>query len=72
MARKRPKTMSEQLRVAIRASGQSLLQIATACGIDDGMLSRFMRGKRGLTTKTLDKVCAHIGLELRESKQKGR
>ena len=72
MARRQRKTISEQLRRAIRARGQSLCQIAEGCGIDDARLSRFMRGQRGMTTKTLDRLCAYLRLELRESKRKGR
>ena len=72
MARKRAKALSDQLRQAIRDSGQSLCHIAGECGVDDGILSRFMRGERGLTTKTLDRLCAYLGLELRQSRRKGR
>ena len=72
VASKRPKNVSERLRLAIQRSGQSLCQIAHGCGVDDGVLSRFVRGKRGLTTKSVDRLCAYLGLELRESKRKGR
>jgi len=64
--------VSEQLRQAIRSSGQSLCQIAAASGTDDGQLSRFMRGERGLVTDSVDRVCSYLGLELRQSKRKGR
>lgn len=68
---KRKESASEQLREAIRAGGQSLCQIAKACGVDDGALSRFMRDERGLTTRSVDRLCQHLGLELRPIK-KGR
>lgn len=71
MARKKGKTVSGQLRRAIRECGQSLCQIADGSGVDDGALSRFMRGERGLTTKTLDRLCSYLNLELRQSKRKG-
>ena len=72
MAKARAATVSGQLRQAIRDSGLSLCQLAKATEVDDGILSRFMRRERGLTTKTLDRLCKHLGLELRESKRKGR
>jgi len=72
MAKRRTKVVSEQLRRAIRDSGESLCRIAAACGVDDGALSRFMRKERGLTLKSVDALCKHLGLELRESKRKGR
>ena len=72
MAKKRVKHVSDQLREAIRDSGESLCQIAGGCGVDDGVLSRFMRGLRGLSTKSVDRLCEYLNLELRESKRKGR
>ena len=71
MAGKRRVTVSKQLRQAIAESGQSLCQIAAGCGMNDGMLSRFMRGERGMTTKSLDRLCDYLQLELRPSKRKG-
>src|SRR6266851_6757745 len=41
--------LAEQLREAIRTSGQSLTQLGKGCGIDSARLSRFMRGERGLS-----------------------
>ena len=72
MARRRRALVSEQLRQAIRRRGESLLHIAGQTGVDDGSLSRFMRAQRGLTTKSVDRLCKYLSLELRESKQKGR
>ena len=72
MARKRQPTVSGQLRKAIVDSDQSLRLIAEKCGVNDAQLSRFMRNERGLTTKTVDRLCEYLDLELRSSKQKGR
>ncbi len=71
MTPSRPKTISEQLRREITASGVSLTRLARAADIAEGALSRFMRGERGLTTGTLDKLCGTLGLELRRAKRKG-
>ena len=72
MAKKRVKHVSDQLREAIRDSGESLCQIASGSGVNDGILSRFMRGLRGLTSKSMDRLCEYLNLELRESKRKGK
>ncbi len=72
MARKRATALSEQLRQAIRESEESLCQIAAQCGVTDGALSRFVRRERGLTLKSADALCKYLGLELRQSKRKGR
>lgn len=72
MARKQPKPLSEQLREAIRRSGLSLYRLGRECGVNDGQLSRFMRRQRDLTTRSVDRLCKYLGLELRESERKGR
>ena len=47
----------DQLKEAIRGSGQSLNQIGIASGVDASRLSRFMTGKRDLTLGAADKIC---------------
>src|SRR5437773_2474498 len=56
--------MAEQLRRAIRASGQSLNQLGQERGVDSGRLSRFMRGERDLTLEATTRLCQVLGLEL--------
>jgi hypothetical protein len=62
--------VSEQLRLAIDASGQSRYAICKATGIDQGQLSKFMAGKLGLSIDALDILCAYLGLELRPARRK--
>jgi hypothetical protein len=57
--------VSEQVRLAIDASGQSRYAICKATGIDQGQLSKFMAGKLGLSLDALDVLCAYLGLEVR-------
>ena len=71
MARQKSKPVSEQLRQAIRDSGLSYYRLARECGVSDGGLSRFMRNERDLTARSIDRICSFLGLELRQSKQKG-
>src|SRR5262249_20629973 len=52
----------EQLREAIRGSGQSLSQLGKACGVDATRLSRFVRGERDLTLSAVEKICRVLGL----------
>jgi plasmid maintenance system antidote protein VapI len=65
MAKKEgPPTVTEQLKEAIRNSGQSLNQLSKASGVGSDRLSRFMTGKRGLTGEAIDKLCSALGLRL--------
>lgn len=58
------KTVAEQLRKAIRDSGQSANAIAKATGVDQTLISRFLRGKdMGIERASL--VAAYLGLELK-------
>ncbi|MFH1731223.1 MAG: helix-turn-helix transcriptional regulator [Planctomycetota bacterium] len=59
---KKQNTITEGIRRAIRASGQSRYAIAKASGVSEAALSRFMSGKRGLTTATLDRLADVLGL----------
>jgi len=57
-------TLSSQFRQLIRNSGMSNYEIAKQAGIEQSALSRFMRGERGLTTATLDKLGELFDLEI--------
>lgn len=70
MTRKR-ETLSGRLRHFIRERGESLAGIARETGVNHGALSRFLRGERGLSTRSLDRLCAYLGLELRKVRAKG-
>jgi transcriptional regulator with XRE-family HTH domain len=54
----------EQLRQAIRGSGQTLNQLSQRCGVGRDRLSRFLRGERDLTLEAAEKVCRVLRLEL--------
>lgn len=54
----------EQLREAIRQSGESLNHLGKRSGVDSARLSRFMRGQRGLTLTAAEKLCDALGLLL--------
>src|SRR5262245_10877465 len=56
--------LKEQIREAIRNSGQSLHQLGDACNIGADRLSRFVRGERRLSLEAAEKLCQvlHLGL----------
>ena len=55
MARKKkPQTVSEQLRQHLQDSKLSSYDLAWLTGVDASVISRFLRNDRGLTTPTLD------------------
>ena len=56
--------LKEQLREAIRNSGESLNQLGRRAGLDSARLSRFMRGERGLSLDAADSLCHALGLRL--------
>lgn len=55
---------SEQLRQAIRDSGQSQLGISRAAGVQQAVLSKFLSGRRGLSLAAIERLVDHLGLEL--------
>ena len=59
---KKPATLSDQLRHIIEAGELSRYQIAKQSGVDASQLHRFVKGKGRLTTDSLDKIGAVIGL----------
>ncbi len=62
---KKPRrTLSDQLRDAIRNSEKTQLQLSQKAGLDPGQLSRFMGKQRGLTLESAEKLCAVLNLHL--------
>jgi transcriptional regulator with XRE-family HTH domain len=67
MAKKTTKATAgvvDQLRDAIRNSGQSLSELSKTSGVDPGRLSRFMRGERTLTLPAVEAICRTLRLRL--------
>lgn len=61
------RSLSDQLRDAIRDSGLSVREIGRRADVDPGQLHRFLGQERGLTTDTLDRIAAALGLRLVEA-----
>ena len=59
----------DSIREAIRKSGKSRYAIAKETGIDEGQLSKFMRGKAGLSLANLEAILETINLQLKVVKR---
>ena len=63
--------VSEQLRKAVEQASVSRYAIYKATGIDQAVLSKFVRGERlGLSMETVDALCDYLGLELVPAEKK--
>jgi len=63
--------VSEQLRKAVERAPVSRYAIYKATGIDQAVLSKFVRGERmGLSMETVDDLCEYLGLELVAAEKK--
>jgi transcriptional regulator with XRE-family HTH domain len=60
----KPKSLGDQIRAAIDASGMSRNAVCKATGIDPGSMSRFMSGRVGLSLETLDRLAELLGLRV--------
>jgi transcriptional regulator with XRE-family HTH domain len=54
----------EQLRRAIQESGQTQTAIAEGSGVDQGTISAFLRGQRGLSMDSFAALCKYLKLQL--------
>ena len=58
------KNVIDQLRKVIVDSGESQLSISEATGINQGNLSKFLNGERGLSLDNFAVLCAYFKLKL--------
>ena len=58
------KNVIDQLRKAIVDSGESQLAISEAIGINQGNLSKFLSGERGLSLDNFAELCSYFKLKL--------
>ncbi len=68
--KRKPETLSEQLRKIILGGDLSRYEIAKRSGVDASQLHRFVRGTGRLTTDSLDKVGAVLGLQFTQREAK--
>jgi plasmid maintenance system antidote protein VapI len=60
----KPRTVCDQLREAIRATGKTHYRIGKDAGIKPEIVTRFVREERDITGKTFAKLAAALGLTL--------
>jgi plasmid maintenance system antidote protein VapI len=63
-------TFTDQLRRAIIDSGMTRYRISQETGVAESVLSRFVRGQQGLTSDSIDRLMACLGLEIRPRRRK--
>ncbi len=56
--------LSDELRQAVERSGLTRYSIWQQTGIDQGSLSKFMDGERGLGMESIDKLADLLGLHI--------
>ncbi len=58
------KSLTEQIRDAVRGSKLSQYRICQETGIDKASLSKFLSGERGLSLAALDKLATLLKLRI--------
>lgn len=61
---RRAKTLTDQLREAVRRSRVTRYRLSQELRIDQGGLSRFVSGERGLSLEAIDRLAHYLGLRL--------
>lgn len=61
---KRAKTLGEQLRTAIDASGKTRYRIALEAEIDESALAKFYHGTRSFPIDKLERLAKALGYEI--------
>jgi plasmid maintenance system antidote protein VapI len=59
------RTIVDQLRQAMRDSGQTEYAIAKGSGVNQSVVNRFVTGERGISLDTAAKLCEYLDLDLR-------
>ena len=72
MSKRKPKKLSDQVRELVRTSGYTRYAIWKATGIDQGVLSHFLAGNRGISMESLDVLAEFLDLEVVRKSKKGR
>lgn len=58
----------EAIKAAFSTSGMTQKALAKACEMTQGNLSEFLSGKHDIRSETADRLCAVLGLALRQTK----
>lgn len=63
-------TPTETLRATLILDGRSATAIARQAGLPQPVVTRFLKGQRTLSSRSLDRLAAELGLELRHAGQR--
>jgi hypothetical protein len=63
-------SFSDQLRQAVRESELTRYAISVKTGIDQGTLCRFIRGERGMSLDSVDKLMECLELEIKPRRKR--
>ncbi len=56
--------LSDQIRGAIRETSVTPAELSRATGVAESSLSRFLAGRRGLSLRSIDRLCQILGLQI--------
>lgn len=62
------RAISEAVRDAAKASGQTQVELAEGAGVSQSVMSEFLRGG-GFRSDSLDRLAAHLGITARVPKK---
>ncbi|MBK9120700.1 MAG: helix-turn-helix transcriptional regulator [Phycisphaerales bacterium] len=65
-------TLLETLRAALAADGRGVNELGRASGVGGGIVSRFLRGERGVSLTVAGKLASALGLVLVKREETGR
>lgn len=57
-------SLADTLKQAVAATGMSVNAVASQSGVPQAGLQRFLKGQRGMTLDTAERLCAYLQLEL--------
>lgn len=64
MAKKKRPTWRDKIEARVESEGWGVRELAARAGISAMSLSRYVRGQRGLTAETLERLAAALGFDL--------
>jgi plasmid maintenance system antidote protein VapI len=66
--KRRPQTLSDQLRDRIERDGRSAYELASDAEVDRSVLSRFLAGQRSITLETADRLAAVLRIRFADDR----
>ena len=70
VAKRKRKSLADELRAAIDDSGLTQYRIAKDTGISQPVINRFVNREREVSLETADKLLRYLGIELRRGKRR--